>query len=97
MTILCIAEIRTSFSDSLEASVIDFLYQRYNYTYVHLSLLLCPAMPFYDYARQYVSVCPAIFYGVYCYMKLQGCIRLVNVTMIYYTMDYLTLLTGAYI
>ena len=61
----------------------------------YLSLLLCPAMPFYDYARQYVSVCSAIFYGVYCYMKLQGYIRLVNVTRIYYTMDYLSLLTDS--
>ena len=33
---------------------------RYNYTMDYLSLLLCPAMPFYDYARQYISVCPAM-------------------------------------
>lgn len=58
----------------------------------YLSLLLCPAMPFYDYARQYISVCTAIFYGVYCYMKLQGCTRLSIVTRIYYTMNLLSLL-----
>ena len=31
-------------------------------------------------------------YGVYCYMKLQGYLRLVNVTMVYYTMNLLSLL-----
>ena len=31
-------------------------------------------------------------YGVYYYMKLQGYLRLVNVTMIYYTMNILSLL-----
>ena len=34
-----------------------------------------------------------VFYGVYCYMKLQGYTRLFNVTMIYYTMNILSLLT----
>ena len=33
---------------------------RYNYTIDYLSLLLCPATQFYDYARQYISVCSAM-------------------------------------
>ena len=33
-----------------------------------------------------------VFHGVYCYMKLQGYIRLFNVTMIDYTMNLLSLL-----
>ena len=33
------------------------------------------------------------FSRVYCYMKIQGYLRLVNVTMIYYTMNLLSLLT----
>ena len=37
----------------------------------------------------------AIFSGVYCSMKLQGYLRLVNVTMIYYTMNLLSLLIDA--
>ena len=37
---------------------------RYNYIMDYLTLLLCPATQFYGYARQYISVCPARFYGV---------------------------------
>ena len=38
-----------------------------------------------------------VFYGVYCYMKLQGYRRLVNCYRIYYTMNLLSLLTDALI
>ena len=47
-----------------------------------------------------MSVCyyvcmSTVFYGVYCYMKLQGYLRLFNVTRIDYTMILLSLLTDS--
>ena len=46
---------------------------------------------------QLKTICyPTVFSGVYCYMKLQGYRRLVNVTMIYYTINLLSLLIDAY-
>ena len=46
---------------------------------------------------QLKTICyPTVFSGVYCYMKLQGYLRIVNVTMIYYTMNILSLLIDAY-
>ena len=33
---------------------------RYNYIMDYISLLLCPAMPFYNYARQNISVYSAM-------------------------------------